>query len=172
MTQDHHDTTPIDPRPRTPGGGAARPHDRPDQIGPYKILELLGEGGFGQVYAAQRTEPVRRRVAVKVLKAGVDTKAVLARFAAERQALAMMDHPGIARVLDIGETEAGRPYFVMDLIQGVPVTAYCDRQRLTTGERLELFIAVCQAIQHAHTKGIVHRDVKPSNVLVAIKTSA
>ncbi|HMB67931.1 MAG TPA: serine/threonine-protein kinase, partial [bacterium] len=168
MTHDAGDTTPLDPQPRpSDGAGTAAPSDHPTRIGPFRILELLGEGGFGQVYAAQQMEPVRRRVAVKVLKAGMDTRAVLARFAAERQVLAMMDHPGIARVLDAGETEAGRPYFVMDLIEGVPVTDYCDQQRLTTGQRLELFIAVCRAVQHAHTKGVIHRDVKPTNVLVA-----
>ena len=139
----------------------------PTIAGSYKLREKIGEGAFGEVWAAEQTSPVSRRVAIKVLKTGMDTKAVLARFEAERQALALMDHPNIARVLDAGETERGRPFFVMDLIQGDPITSYCDRRRLSTTERLELFVQVCQAIQHAHTKGVIHRDVKPSNVLVA-----
>ena len=122
----------------------------------------------GSVCSAAQTAPVRRVVAVKLIKAGMDTGQVLARFEAERQALALMDHPNIARVLDAGTTGAGRPYFVMDLVKGVPITRYCDEHRLTPRQRLELFIPVCQAIQHAHHKGIIHRDVKPSNVLVAL----
>lgn len=143
-------------------------------IGPYKLLEQIGEGGMGTVWMAQQTEPVKRVVAVKLIKAGMDSKQVIARFEAERQALALMDHANIARVLDAGTTKGepggvspGRPYFVMDLVKGVPITKYCDEHHLTPRQRLELFIPVCQAIQHAHQKGIIHRDLKPSNVLVA-----
>jgi serine/threonine protein kinase/tetratricopeptide (TPR) repeat protein len=136
-------------------------------IGPYKLLERIGEGGMGTVWMAQQTEPVRRLVAVKLIKAGMDTRQVIARFEAERQALALMDHPSIARVLDGGTTEGGRPYFVMDLVKGVPITRYCDEHHLTPRQRLELFVPVCQAVQHAHQKGIIHRDLKPSNLLVA-----
>ena len=123
---------------------------------------------MGTVFMAQQTEPVKRLVAVKIVKPGMDSKAVLARFEAERQALALMDHPNIARVLDAGSTESGRPFFVMELVKGIPITQYCDQRRLTPRQRLELFIPVCQAIQHAHQKGIIHRDIKPSNVLVAM----
>jgi serine/threonine protein kinase/predicted Zn-dependent protease len=136
-------------------------------IGPYKLVEPIGEGGMGTVWLAQQTEPVRRLVAVKLVKAGMDSKQVIARFEAERQALALMDHPNIARVLDAGTT-AGRPYFVMDLVKGVPITKYCDEHHLTPRQRLELFLPVCHAVQHAHQKGIIHRDLKPSNVLVAL----
>jgi serine/threonine protein kinase len=142
-------------------------------IGPYKLLQPIGEGGMGVVWMAEQQEPVRRLVAVKVIKAGMDTRQVIARFEAERQALALMDHPHIAKVLDAGATPpayAGgspRPFFVMELVKGIPLTTYCDEQRLTPAERLELFVPVCQAIQHAHQKGIIHRDVKPNNVLVA-----
>ena len=137
-------------------------------IGRYKVLEKVGEGGCGVVYVAEQTEPVRRRVALKVIKLGMDTKSVVARFEAERQALAMMDHPNIAKVLDGGSTELGRPYFVMELVRGIRITDYCDQNNLTTKERLDLFIKVCQAIQHAHQKGIIHRDIKPSNILVTL----
>jgi WD40 repeat protein/serine/threonine protein kinase len=137
-------------------------------IGPYKLLQQIGEGGMGIVFMAEQTHPVRRKVAVKVIKAGMGTRQVIARFEAERQALAMMDHVNIARVLDVGTTEAGRPYFVMELVHGIPITQYCDQRRLTPRERLELLIPVCQAIQHAHQKGIIHRDVKPSNVMVTL----
>ena len=137
-------------------------------IGPYKLMEQIGEGGFGLVFVAEQLAPVRRKVAVKVIKPGMDTRDVIARFEAERQALAMMDHPNIARVLDVGATDSGRPYFVMELVRGVPITEYCDRNRLTPRERLELFVVVCQAVQHAHQKGIIHRDIKPSNVLVTL----
>jgi serine/threonine protein kinase len=137
-------------------------------IGPYKLVEQIGEGGMGTVWMAQQTEPVRRLVAVKLIKAGMDSRQVIARFEAERQALALMDHPNIARVLDAGTTGAGRPYFVMDLVKGVPITRYCDEHRLTLRQRLELFIPVCQAVQHAHQKGVIHRDLKPGNVLVAL----
>jgi serine/threonine protein kinase/tetratricopeptide (TPR) repeat protein len=136
--------------------------------GKYKLVEEIGEGGMGSVYMAQQTEPVKRAVAVKVIKAGMDSKAVLARFEAERQALAMMDHPNIAKVLDAGTTENGRPYFVMELVKGVPITEYCDAHKLTPRRRLELFVPVCLAIQHAHQKGVIHRDIKPSNVIVAM----
>ena len=137
-------------------------------LGHYKLLERLGEGGCGVVYVAEQTEPIRRRVALKVIKLGMDTKSVVARFEAERQALAMMDHPNIAKVLDAGATDKGRPYFVMELVRGIRITDYCDQGQLTTKERLELFIQVCQAIQHAHQKGIIHRDIKPSNILVTL----
>ena len=137
-------------------------------IGPYKLLEQIGEGGFGVVFLAEQTQPVRRKVALKVLKPGMDTRQVVARFEAERQALALMDHPNIARVFDGGETVAGRPYFVMELVKGIPITDFCDQRQLTLNDRLELFIHVCQAVQHAHHKGIIHRDLKPSNVLVAL----
>jgi WD40 repeat protein/serine/threonine protein kinase len=138
------------------------------KIGRYKILEKVGEGGCGVVYVAEQTEPVRRRVALKVIKLGMDTKAVVARFEAERQALAMMDHPNIAKVLDAGTTETGRPYFIMELVRGIRITDYCDQEKVPTRERLELFIQICQAIQHAHQKGIIHRDIKPSNILVTL----
>ena len=137
-------------------------------IGRYKLLERVGEGGCGVVYVAEQTEPVRRRVALKVIKLGMDTKQVIARFEAERQALAMMDHPNIAKVLDAGATETGRPYFVMELVRGIKITEYCDQNHLSTQERVDLFIKVCQAIQHAHQKGIIHRDIKPSNILVTL----
>ena len=134
--------------------------------GRYTLLEVLGEGGMGTVYRAEQTEPVKRQVALKLIKVGMDSRAVLARFDAERQALALMDHPNIARVYDGGTTAAGQPFFVMELVSGVPITDYCDRQRLPVRARLELFVSVCQAVQHAHQKGIIHRDLKPSNVMV------
>jgi serine/threonine protein kinase/tetratricopeptide (TPR) repeat protein len=137
-------------------------------IGRYKLLEKLGEGGCGIVYVAEQTEPVRRRVALKVIKLGMDTREVIARFEAERQALALMDHPNIARVLDAGATDTGRPFFVMELVRGIKLTQYCDQNKLAMSQRLELFIKVCQAIQHAHQKGIIHRDIKPSNILVTL----
>ncbi len=137
-------------------------------LGPYRLLEPLGEGGMGTVYLAQQTAPVKRLVALKLVRPGMDSAQVVARFEAERQALALMDHPNIARVFDAGTTGTGRPYFVMELVRGVPLTNYCDGQRLTPRQRLELFVPVCQAIQHAHQKGIIHRDIKPSNVLVAL----
>src|SRR5262249_7163316 len=135
---------------------------------PYKLLEQIGEGGMGTVWLAQQTEPVKRLVALKLIKAGMDSRQVIARFEAERQALALMDHPHIAPVLDGGTTRPSKPYLVMDLVKGVPITAYCDEHRLTPRQRLELFLPVCQAVQHAHQKGVIHRDLKPSNVLVAI----
>jgi serine/threonine protein kinase len=137
-------------------------------LGRYKLLEKVGEGGCGVVYVAEQSVPVRRRVALKVIKLGMDTKAVVARFEAERQALAMMDHPNIAKVLDAGTTETGRPYFIMELVRGIRITDYCDQANLTTEERIEIFIKICQAIQHAHQKGIIHRDIKPSNILVTL----
>ncbi len=137
-------------------------------IGPYKLLELIGQGGFGSVFMAQQAVPVRRRVALKIIKLGMDTRQVIARFEAERQALALMDHPNIAKVLDAGATESGRPYFVMELVRGEPVTAYSDRERLTITERLTLFCDICLAVQHAHQKGVIHRDLKPNNVLVTV----
>ena len=137
-----------------------------DQIGPYKLLEQIGEGGMGVIYMAEQREPFVRRVAIKIIKSGMDTKQVLARFEAERQALAMMNHPNIARIFDAGSTATGRSYFVMELVQGLPITEYCNRHNLDTRERLELFTHVCHAVQHAHQKGIIHRDIKPSNVLV------
>ncbi len=138
-------------------------------IGPYKLLQQIGEGGMGVVFMAEQIHPVQRTVALKIIKPGLDTRQVIARFEAERQAVAMMDHPNIAKVHDAGATENGRPYFVMELVQGVPITVYCDQCNLTTNERLELFISVCQAVQHAHQKGVIHRDIKPTNVLVAIQ---
>ena len=137
-------------------------------IGPYKLVEVIGEGGMGTVWLAQQQEPVKRLVALKVIKAGMDSRSVLARFEAERQALALMDHPNIAKVLDAGAAPDGRPYFVMELVKGVPITKFCDERRLTPRQRLELFVPVCQAVQHAHQKGVIHRDLKPSNVLVAL----
>jgi serine/threonine protein kinase/tetratricopeptide (TPR) repeat protein len=151
-------TTPDNSIPEGPG----------TVIGPYKLLEQIGEGGMGLVFMAEQTQPVRRKVALKVLKPGMDTKQVVTRFEAERQALALMDHPNIAKIHDAGTTASGRPYFVMELVRGVPITEFCDQRRLSTRQRLELFVLVCQAVQHAHQKGIIHRDLKPSNVLVTL----
>ena len=155
---------------RPPGFGSSIDQpiaERPGQtIGRYKLLQEIGEGGFGVVYLAEQTEPVRRQVALKIIKLGMDTREVVARFEAERQALAMMDHSNIAKVLDAGATETGRPYFVMELVHGEPITDYCDRANLTAKERIELIIDVCHAVQHAHQKGIIHRDIKPTNVMV------
>src|SRR6185369_9077293 len=137
-------------------------------IGRYKLLERIGEGGFGEVWMAEQREPVKRRVALKIIKLGMDSRQVVARFEAERQALAMMDHPNIARIFDADVTDNGRPYFVMELVRGIKITEYCDQKQLPTRERLNLFILVCQAIQHAHQKGIIHRDIKPSNILVTL----
>ena len=138
------------------------------RIGRYKLLQLIGEGGFGVVYMAEQEKPIRRRVALKIIKLGMDTKQVIARFEAERQALAMMDHANIARVFDAGATDTGRPYFVMELVKGIPITEYCDKNNLDTRQRLDLFIDVCKAVQHAHQKGIIHRDIKPSNVMITL----
>ena len=148
--------------------GVARPGG---QVGPYKLLSILGEGGSGIVYLAERLRPVKRRVALKVIKPGMDTKQVIARFEAERQALALLGHPNIAHVFNAGATEAGRPYFVMEYVKGVPMTEHCDRQKLSIEERLDLFLQVCEAVQHAHQKGIIHRDIKPSNILVSTEGS-
>ena len=137
-------------------------------INRYKLLQKIGEGGFGVVYMAEQKEPVKRRVALKIIRLGMDTRQVVARFEAERQALALMDHPNIAKVLDAGATESGRPHFVMELVRGIPITQYCDENKLPPGERLQLFIQVCRAIQHAHQKGVIHRDTKPSNILVTL----
>src|SRR5690242_13940521 len=153
-------TVPLDSRPDVEGPGTA--------IGPYRLLEPIGEGGMGTVYVAEQAEPVRRRVALKLIRPGMDSKQVVARFEAERQALAMMDHPNIARVLDGGVTEGGLPYFVMELVRAVPITDYAYRERLSIRDRLELCVAVCRAVQHAHQKGVIHRDIKPSNVLVTV----
>ena len=145
------------------------PHEQVgSMVGRYKLLEKLGVGGFGEVWAAEQKEPVRRRVALKIIKLGMDTKQVVARFEAERQALALMDHPNIARVLDAGATDTGRPYFVMELVRGISITTYCEQEKLDLASRLDLFIKVCQAIQHAHQKGIIHRDIKPSNIMITL----
>src|ERR1700757_4714171 len=135
-------------------------------IGPYHLLQLIGEGGMGQVWLAEQEQPVRRRVAIKLIKVGMDTREVVARFESERQALALMDHPAIAKVFDAGSTPDRRPYFVMEFVAGIPITAYCDKHRLTVSQRMELFIQVCEGVQHAHQKAIIHRDLKPSNILV------
>src|SRR5262245_21941038 len=137
-----------------------------EKIGRYKLLKQIGEGGCGVVYMAEQETPVRRLVALKIIKPGMDTRSVIARFEAERQVLALMDHPNIAKVFDAGATESGRPYFVMELVRGVKITRYCDEHSLATADRLKLFVQVCQALQHAHQKGIIHRDIKPSNILV------
>ena len=150
----------VDPSPLSEGPG--------HEIGRYKLLQKIGEGGFGVVYMAEQHRPVHRKVALKIIKPGMDTKAVVARFEAERQALALMDHPNIARVFDGGATESGRPYFVMELVKGVPITDYCDANNLSTDDRLKLFATVCQAVQHAHQKGIIHRDLKPSNIMITL----
>ncbi len=156
----------------TGGAGTTEPDSgHPQWIGAYKLLDVLGEGGMGIVYLAEQTEPVRRRVALKIIKLGLDTRQVVARFESERQALAVMDHPNIAKVFDGGATESGRPYFVMELVRGTPITEYADTHTLTTDERLRLFMDVCAAVQHAHQKGVIHRDLKPSNVLVEVRES-
>ena len=141
----------------------------PSEIGPYRLLRRVGEGGMGEVWEAEQSAPFERRVAVKLVKLGMSTRQFIARFESERQALALMEHPSIARVLDGGATDAGRPYFVMEFVEGAPITEYCDRVRLTVPARIELFIAVCEGVQHAHQKGIIHRDLKPSNVLVTLQ---
>jgi eukaryotic-like serine/threonine-protein kinase len=158
-------------RPEFLGSPTADPGIRDEaigtRIGPYRLLQEIGHGGFGTVYMAEQDQPVHRRVALKVIKLGMDTRAVIARFEAERQALALMDHPNIARVIDAGATDSGRPYFVMELVRGEPITAYCDRAQMSVPQRLELFIQVCHAVQHAHSKGVTHRDLKPANILVS-----
>jgi eukaryotic-like serine/threonine-protein kinase len=157
--------------PGLPGPALAPPEaNEPfgSALGPYKLLEKIGEGGCGIVYMAAQEKPIRRRVALKIIKLGMDTKSIIARFDAERQALAMMDHPNIARVLDAGATGTGRPYFVMELVRGLKITEYCDRDNLDTRQRLDLFLQICHGVQHAHQKGIIHRDLKPSNILVTL----
>src|SRR6266567_3725000 len=156
----------ADPKREASADSAAVSFKEGDRIGRYKLLQKIGEGGCGSVYMAEQTDPVRRRVALKIIKLGMDTRSVVARFEAERQALAMMDHASIARLLDAGATDTGRPFFVMELVRGIKITDFCDQNDLSTNQRLELFIQVCQAVQHAHQKGIIHRDLKPSNVLV------
>ncbi len=158
----------LSPRTTSAQGGLAGPvGEKPgDRVGRYKLLQQIGEGGCGVVFMAEQREPVHRRVALKIIKPGMETKSVIARFEAERQALALMDHPSIAKIFDAGATESGRPYFVMELVRGIKITEYCDQHALATEERLRLFVQVCQAIQHAHQKGIIHRDIKPSNILV------
>src|SRR5262245_52398353 len=157
------------PNRATPILASLSPSEKPgDTIDRYKLLEKLGEGGFGVVYVAEQKEPVKRRFALKIIKLGMDTRQVVTRFAAERQALAMMDHPNIAKVLDAGSTSTGRPFFVMELVRGIKLTDYCDQNKLSTKERLDLFVQVCRALQHAHQKGIIHRDIKPSNILVTL----
>ena len=145
-----------------------KPEEGEDRIGNFKLLQKIGEGGFGTVWMAEQLEPVRRRVALKIIKPGMDSREVIVRFEQERQALALMDHPNIAKVLDAGVTPLGRPFFVMELVRGIRITDFCDQNDLPTAARLDLFIAVCNAIQHAHQKGIIHRDIKPSNILVTL----
>ena len=153
---------------RSTGPSAARPSPAAGTVvGAYTLVEPIGEGGFAVVYLAEQVVPMRRRVALKLIKPGMDSKQVIARFEAERQALALMDHPGIAQVFDAGETEAGRPYFAMEYVPGVPITAFADAEQLTLRQRLTLFLQACDAIQHAHQKGVVHRDIKPSNIFLA-----
>jgi serine/threonine protein kinase len=148
---------------------ASGPMEGPDTvIGRYRLLEKIGEGGMAVVYMAKQKRPIKRKVALKIIKLGMDTKQVIARFEAERQALAVMDHPNVAKVLDAGTTDMGRPYFVMELVKGVSITEYCDNRKLSTRARLALFIQVCKAVQHAHHKGIIHRDLKPSNIMVTL----
>src|SRR5262245_58759117 len=172
----HADAAPSDLAPPARGDPSQVPTHTPsplasaaELIGPYRLLGRIGEGGMGEVWRAEQSGPIRRQVALKVIKSGMDTRQVVARFEAERQALAWMNHPAIARVYDAGETPHGRPYFVMELVPGEPITTYCDRERLTVQERLDLFTQVCEGVQHAHQRGIIHRDLKPSNILVAVE---
>jgi serine/threonine protein kinase len=172
----HHDSGGLPPAGQGEGTGAYEPNFAPRAelqpgdlfAGRYKLREKLGEGGMGIVWVADQTSPVQRRIALKLIKAADDSRRLLARFEQERQALALMDHPHIAKVFDAGVSDDGRPYFVMELIKGVPFTKYCDEAKLTPRQRLELFVPVCQAVQHAHQKGIIHRDLKPSNILVGL----
>ena len=163
VTQEHE---PSDSAQTEPHAANPCDHTASMQVGPYRLLEMIGEGGFGEVWAAQQSRPVQRRVAVKIIKRGMDTREIIGRFEAERQALAMMDHPHVAKIYDAGTTHDGRPYFAMELVRGVRITDYCDENRLSISDRIKLFIQVCEAIQHAHQKGIIHRDIKPSNILV------
>ncbi|HET8835245.1 MAG TPA: serine/threonine-protein kinase, partial [Gemmatimonadales bacterium] len=156
-------TVSSNPPAPSPAGGS-----HPARIGPYRIVRVLGQGGMGLVYEAEQLEPFHRMVALKVIRRGMDTHEVLARFESERQALAVMDHPNIAKALDAGTTEEGLPYFVMELVTGESLTTYCDRHQLDLRQRLELMIAVCKGVQHAHQKGVIHRDLKPSNILVRV----
>ena len=173
LLKEHFSNDSLLAGPALEGAAPAVPVPPPSEasaqmLGRYKLLEKIGEGGFGDVWMAEQREPVKRRVALKIIKLGMDSRQIVARFEAERQALAMMDHPNIAKIFDAGTTEAGRPYFVMELVRGIKITEYCDQNQLPTKERLDLFIKVCQAIQHAHQKGIIHRDIKPSNILVTL----
>ncbi len=164
-------------QPATPGNGAALPEqqstfpslDPGDRIGPYRLQQRLGEGGMGVVWLAEQHEPIRRRVALKIIKQGMDTRQVVARFETERQVLARLDHSNIARVYDAGATDLGRPFFVMEYVPGIPITDYCDMHKLSTAERVGLFLQVCEGVQHAHRNAIIHRDLKPHNVLVAVQ---
>jgi serine/threonine protein kinase len=169
LLANHHEDSFLEGPALSVPTSIAPPSEQPGQrVGHYKLLQQIGEGGFGVVWMAEQEQPVRRRVALKIIKLGMDTKEVIARFEQERQALAMMEHPNISKVFDAGATQSGRPFFVMELVRGVKITEYCDEQHLPTEERLALFIQVCQAVQHAHQKGIIHRDLKPSNILVTI----
>ena len=161
------DAETVAPQPTTDGASASEGPGT--QIGPYKLVKQLGEGGMGTVYLAEQEQPIRRQVELKIINPGMDSAAVVARFEVERQALTLMDHAGIARVYDAGATRTGRPYFVMEVVKGVPMTRFCNEKKLAPRERLQLFVTVCQAIQHAHQKGIIHRDIKPSNVLVTVQ---
>jgi serine/threonine protein kinase len=163
------DYEPGETRTERPAPDETVAPDRSAHVGPFRLLRRIGEGGMGEVWEAEQTEPLQRRVAIKLIKRGMDTEQVVARFESERQALALMSHPNIARVFDAGATEQGRPYFVMEFVPGLPITRYCDENRLSTADRLELFLRVCEGIQHAHQKGVIHRDIKPSNVLVQIQ---
>jgi non-specific serine/threonine protein kinase/serine/threonine-protein kinase len=169
MSEDQRPSDEVNATERLPTEPVPDASESGQRIGPYHLLQKIGEGGMGEVWLAEQTEPVRRKVALKVIKQGMDTKAVVARFEAERQALALMDHPAIAKVYDAGATPQGRPYFVMEHVQGVPITEHCDRHKLTNRQRLDLFMQVCEGVQHAHHKAVIHRDLKPSNVLVSIR---
>lgn len=161
----------LDANGRSGSAGQPLPADLPEPegatVGPYRLIKVLGEGGFGVVYIAEQSHPIQRQVAVKILKRGVDSKQAVARFRAEIQALALMKHPNIAQIFDAGETPNGRPYLVMEYVPGTPITQFCDRERLSVRERCGLFLELCDAVQHAHQKGFIHRDIKPSNVLVS-----